>query len=931
MDTADLLERTSEIETLELAIKRALDGEGRLLLIDGAAGIGKTALLEACLQLGRHAGMRELSARCAPMEASFPHGVTRQLFDDLLRHDPARAEDWLTGSAGHALPALGAAQVAPPPDALAALNHGLYWLVANLAEERPLVIAVDDAHWSDHPSMSFLQFLGRRVSELPVAVVATARRGEGGVQDTIDEIRSDDRHVIVSPSPLSRLGTSEFLIQTTQQTPGKAFADACHEATGGNPFLLTELARLLSATEVELATMDAGHIRTLAPSAVAQSVELRLARLGKADSATAQAVAVLETQARLTYAAALAGLPIGEIRAAADRLVSMGIFRDELPVRFVHPLVRQSVYGAIPVGRRSEMHAIAARRLYDDGDPDRAALHLLSTEAESDPWVVDLLRDAAKRALTRGAPVEASTLLRRALAEPPCASDRAQVTAELGLAAAQAGQPDGPSVLLQAMAGTTDPESRARLATEVASAQAWFGDYAGAFELLVREADTLAGTSPDSALMVEAALVNAAALTTESQRVTARVAGRVDALTGRTENERALLAAVAVQRAAWPSAPAEEIARLLDDALADCDLRTPAQLLFPAATYRLLDLNDRADRLAGLVGEQARATGSPAYAVSVSYLRGVGLLWRGEVVPAIDEFEDILAKAHVLGPGPLYTISAVLSALHLEHGDTRAAASVFERSGLWEAAPDPVISIRRPLLTVRSLVRTQIGMRTDALVDARLAAAQLHPNGGLANGSVFSCALALRAAGADIDEVRDEAQREARYADTLATDSARGAARLVLGLTGPPAEGIDRFAEAVALLGRSPRRLEEAKALAELGAALRRSNRRADARDPLVRAMDLAHRCGAHPLAVRVREELQLCGFRPRKMAVSGLEALTPAERKVCRLAARGHSNVEVAQELFVTRKTVETHLSRAFQKLGITVRGELAALFDGE
>jgi DNA-binding CsgD family transcriptional regulator len=135
-----------------------------------------------------------------------------------------------------------------------------------------------------------------------------------------------------------------------------------------------------------------------------------------------------------------------------------------------------------------------------------------------------------------------------------------------------------------------------------------------------------------------------------------------------------------------------------------------------------------------------------------------------------------------------------------------------------------------------------------------------------------------------------------------------------------------RLEEAVAVLGPSPARLEYAHALTDLGAALRRANQRAAARDPLRQALDVADACGAEPLAERARHELHAAGGRPRRPRISGVDALTASERRIAEMAAGGLTNPEIAQALFVTRKTVEAHLGAAYRKLDIRSRSELPA-----
>ena len=153
---------------------------------------------------------------------------------------------------------------------------------------------------------------------------------------------------------------------------------------------------------------------------------------------------------------------------------------------------------------------------------------------------------------------------------------------------------------------------------------------------------------------------------------------------------------------------------------------------------------------------------------------------------------------------------------------------------------------------------------------------------------------------------------------------ALGIALRTAGLARGGPEGLALLRESVAALDRSPALLERARSLAELGAALRRSGERAAAREPLARALDLAARCGARPLAARARDELRAAGARPRRPWRTGVDALTPSELRIARLAADGRSNREIAGELYVTLKAVEGHLAHAYAKLGIGGRDQL-------
>jgi DNA-binding CsgD family transcriptional regulator len=179
---------------------------------------------------------------------------------------------------------------------------------------------------------------------------------------------------------------------------------------------------------------------------------------------------------------------------------------------------------------------------------------------------------------------------------------------------------------------------------------------------------------------------------------------------------------------------------------------------------------------------------------------------------------------------------------------------------------------------------------------------------------------ALELARAELEDVR-----------VFGAPRALGIALRVAGLAQGGEAGLELLAESVARLADSPALLERARSLTDLGAALRRAGERAAAREPLADALELAARCGARPLAARAREELRATGARPRRAWRTGIEALTPSELRIVRLAADGRTNREIAHELYVTLKTVEGHLSRAYTKLRIERRSQLPEALAGE
>jgi len=178
----------------------------------------------------------------------------------------------------------------------------------------------------------------------------------------------------------------------------------------------------------------------------------------------------------------------------------------------------------------------------------------------------------------------------------------------------------------------------------------------------------------------------------------------------------------------------------------------------------------------------------------------------------------------------------------------------------------------------------------------------------------------------DSASARRLAEQQLDLADRLGTPGARGAALRAMARAAPADQRTALLEQATSVLSESPARLEHTRALVDLGAALRRANRRREAREPLSRALDLAQRGGLRLLGRRARSELLAAGARPRRDLLTGPHALTPAEHRVAALAAAGHSNREIAEQLYITLRTVETHLTHAFQKLQITTRTDLAS-----
>jgi predicted ATPase len=349
----------------------AIADGGRLLAIEGPPGIGKTALIAEAKALAQEAGLQVLGARGSELERSFSYGVVRQLFEPLFASLPADERDeLLTGAAALAAPLFDAAPIAADPasDSSFATLHGLHWLTANLAAQRPLLLGLDDLHWCDLPSLRWLAYVLPRMEELAVLVVAGLRPEESGEDPgLLDRIVSDPLAAVIRPAPLSADAATLFLRETLAPEAEDRFCAACREETAGNPLLLRELVHVIAAEGLAPTEANVPRLRALGARAGARAVSLRLSRLPPEATTLAQAVAVLGDDADPRQAAALANLDEQTAFEAVDALARADVLRPRPSLAFVHPLIRAAVYETLTPLQRDRGHERAARLLANAG------------------------------------------------------------------------------------------------------------------------------------------------------------------------------------------------------------------------------------------------------------------------------------------------------------------------------------------------------------------------------------------------------------------------------------------------------------------------------------------------------------------------------------------------------------------------------------
>jgi DNA-binding CsgD family transcriptional regulator len=918
-----LLERDTELETIGSLLGEAHDGRGACVLVEGAAGIGKTRLLAAARELAGFHGLQVLQARGGELERDFPYGVVRQLFEAPLAGGHA---ELLAEAAGLAAPLFDQRPATSDPFALL---HGLYWLTVNAAQASPLLMAVDDLHWCDAPSLRFLVYLVRRLDGLPVLVAVSTRRGEAGADESaITELGADPLSTTIRPAPLSLGAVAEILRAALDAEPEAEFELAVHTACGGNPLLLRELTSAIAAARISPDGTGATRVRELAPDSISHLVLQRLKRLGPAAEAVAVAVALLGDDCELAVVAALADVPLEAAASAAAELGRVEILRSHGGLGFAHPVLRAAVYAHLADAERALAHERAAEVLANNAvAPERVAAQLVHVAPRGRSSVVGTLREAARSATAHGAGDIARRYLERALAEPPGAMLRSELLLELGEAEVASGAPGALDHLRQAHA-QLDGARAVEAARALASAAYAAGDSREAADVLAGTIEALDPSDGAMGLRLEAELITFARFDAQLYPMARDRLMRVaDRVSQETFGGRFLLGLLASElaRACKASDRARALAhRALAGGLPGDD-ESFAAFLVPAQTLVTLDELDAALRVHTEWLEDARRRGSVFAFAHASAFRAFVRLRRGELIEAEADARNALDAVEPLIRAGAYDFTwSFLAEVLAERGEPAEAARTIERARQRDDAPAYQAAA---WLNVRGLVRAALGDDAGALADS-LAAGERFDSIAVRNPSYSSwrsrAALLLARAG-ERERACALADEEAELARMWGAPRPLAIALRAQGLIAGGEAGTELLQRSADTLVESPAQLERARSLVELGASLRRLNRRRDARIPLGEALELAHRCGARPLTERAHTELLATGARPRRLVRTGLDSLTASERRVAQLAATGQTNREIAQSLFVTPKTVEMHLSNTYRKLGIQSRLQLA------
>lgn len=881
-----LREREEDLRVIRERVSDLSDGVGCVVLVEGRAGAGKTALLDAGIAVGRNACREVRVARVRESERGVPGATLRRL--------------GLNGASDTAW-----REIASLAD----------------ADAGPAVVAVDDLHLADAESVAALTEVADRIEDFPLLLMLALRPGEWSAGDpVVDRLREAARVEALRPAALSPYGVARVFEDCGGIVLSKEAIEAQTAWTAGIPLFVTKVAG---------GRVEAGTV----PDPVAVAVRGELRRLPSAQAALTRALSVFGSGTPLRQAARLAGLDRSSAERAADGLARRGLIEPGDPLRFRAPIEGAAFAASIEPFERARAHKRAAAVLSDEAvDVVAVADHLVLTFPAGEPEVVATLRAAADRAVAEGHPERAARYLERALDEPPAGRERDDTVRDLVNVEVLSGRPasldrverivgrldDGglPAVHALRELGTLQflRNEPARATATLARALEHAGDDEGLRQALLGDYLAAASFAPK---------LDAAAGARFVELMTAIAAGEP------LPADPGLLVQVA-QAMANGGAPRAVVLEIIDGLLAAVPtLDGPPFGLFAAwvaAACVYVDELDLAEQVSRRFHEAAVEAGDVVRQGRISYWLGMALFHAGQIDDAIAPLE-----AALLADGALWKLTAPwpAAALCIAHLERRQPDEATRVLALIEDVVDPDALHMSILLEARGHVAMAAGDFAVAREHYEASGRHLAERFRIEAPTLITwrsnAAFAICADGGDLRRAHALAEHELALA--RATGAPRQQARALraaaAALPKSP-KAIRLLREALAITTAAGPRLEHMHALADLGAAFIAAGKPMQARQPLYDALELSETCGAAAVAARTRSLLRTAGARPRRAMRSGRGALTSGEHEVATLAAAGHSNRSIADALSLSERTVESHLYNTFKKLGIHRREQL-------
>jgi DNA-binding CsgD family transcriptional regulator len=908
-----LVGRRSECGMLDRLLDAVCAGQSRALVLCGDAGVGKTVLLEHLVRRATNCQVVQIGGVESEMELAF--AGLHQLCAPLLA-----GLDALPEPQADALRIVFGISSGPVPDPFL-VGLATLGLLAQVAEQRPLVCVVDDEQWLDRASAQVLGFVARRLAAESVGLVFAARVPSADVAG-------------LSQLPVAGLGAADAraLLDAEVTAPLDDWVrDQLVAETRGNPLALLEWPRALTTQQWAGGFGLPGAVRL--PGGVAEGFRRRLEMLPEpsqrllliaAADPLGDAGLVWRAAARLEIDPEAAG------PAVEDGLVEFGT-----RVLFRHPLVRSVIYTSASVGDKRQVHDGLAQVTDAEQDPDRHAWHRAHAAAGPDEDVAAELEGSADRAQARGGMAAAAAFLERATEltlDPEKRTERALSAAS---AQVQAGGFDAARDLLSVVKALM-PNDFQQARIEMIEAELSFATTRGgdAPRLLLKAAQRLESADVGLARLTYLQAVSAAVFSDELIRgdvgQLVEAAAAAPPPTGPPTSTDLLLDGIVAHYGQGYAAGAPILRVGLDrfgtGMPPEMELRV--QLLATMLAYQHLWDYDRWQRLSDHCLEEARRLGALSELPSALMSKVVCLAYAGELSAAATLNQELLAVVEATGVSFAPYASMVIAGIRGQPGEV---------TNLIDAARNDLIERgERFGMTTAYFLSAMANNGVGNYQAALRSATDSEP---FADGPTTSSLHARLSVGAcltvefieaaarcgHIDRAVEAVDMLAEVTSGSGTDWARGVEARCRALVteGPAAETLYR--ESIELLGRTQLRPDLARAHLLYGEWLRRERRRSDARAELRRAHDMFEAMGMDGFAQRAHRELEATGETARKRTVAiGPQLLTAQETQIARLARDGHSNPEIGSRLFISTRTVEYHLQKVFTKLDVQSRRQL-------
>ncbi|QEW02766.1 ATP-binding protein [Microbacterium lushaniae] len=906
-----LFGRQHEREIIERVLAEAQAGRCGVLFARGEAGIGKTALLDYAGAVADPLGFRVVRAVGMESERQFAYAALHQLCAPLLKYDAALAEpqrDALATAFGR--------KTGPPPDrflvGLAMLN-----LLAESAEERPLLCLVDDAQWLDRASAEVIAFAARRAHAERLVILVAAR-------DTDD---SEAAPFAGLPAlTLPGLGDSDaraLLAAEIRMPIDDALRDRVIAEAHGNPLALLELPRN-SRPEILASGLDA-HERPSVTRRMEEAFRHRSAEL-PAETQRLLLVAAAEPTgevALLFRAASHLGIP----RSAAAPAENVGLFRIDSLVRFRHPLVRSAIYAAATPSERRRAHEALAAAGDARVDPDRRAWHRGQAVLGPDADVADELERAGHRALARGGMAAAAAFVQRAAEltpEPALRTQRATLAAQ---AKYEAGAADEALTLLALAAqGPLSPFEAARLTLFRAHITFYLAQGSELPSEFLDAARALAPVEPRMAREAFLFALNAALIAGGDVRGVAEAALAAPPAPDPPRPLDLLLDGLV---SVYTDGYAAGVSVLREALISFCDEEVDRDIVGHTDSDRWLWLANRTalalfddDLMRDLAVRNValtREAGAVATLRAALVSHSVALALSGDFSGAGELAAEAAAIARATGAAPLPYGDLILASWRGRAAETTALHRESIRGK--EEGRGAEVTLAHYALAV-------LHNATGEFLPAMTAAQRAAESDELAVVSLALPELVEAAARAGrLEEARAAADELCVRAQASGTRWARGLASRARALIAQDRAAEEHYRDAIEQLTGSRAAGHLARTHLLYGEWLRREGRRRDAREQLRTAHDMLTDMGAAGFAERAANELRATGEHPRARTSAPGVVLTEQELHIARLVATGATSREVAATLFLSPRTIEAHLRSIFRKLGISSRRDLKEL----